>query len=276
MKYAFLLTAALLGVVALPAAAQETDPPKAVTVSGSVAVTSDYRLRGVSQSDEGFAIQGGITVSHESGLYAGIWGSNLAGWGAFGGSNMELDLIAGFKKSFDAAAIDVGVTTYVYPSGLSKTTVVEPFAKLSGTVGPATALVGVAYAPKQEALGNWAPLLGGAPGSKDDNLYLWGDLAAGLPGTPLTLKAHVGYSDGNPGLGPNGTSMAPSGKYVDWLLGADFVVPGTPLTLSAAYVDTNITRAEEARLNTAGVFANYRNGDSIADGKVVFTIAAAF
>lgn len=277
MKYASLIPAALMAIVALPAAAQEEAPPKAVTVSGSVAFTTDYRLRGVSQSDEGMAIQGGLTVTHESGLYGGIWGSNLAGWGAFGGSNMELDLIAGYKTPIGGgAALDVGVTNYFYPSGLTNTYFAEPFAKLSGTVGPANALVGVAYAPKQKSLGNWVPSLGGAPGSKGDNLYVWGDVGSALPGTPLTLKAHLGYSKGNKGLGPNGTSVAPSGTYWDWLLGADLAIPSTPLTLSVAYVDTDITAAEEARLNSAGVFANYRNGDSIADGKVVFTVSAAF
>lgn len=276
--YLSFVPAAVIGLfAAVPAMAQDTAPPKPVTVSGNVAIVSDYRLRGVSQSDEGFAIQGGITVAHESGFYVGTWGSNLAGWGAFGGSNMELDLIGGFKKTMSGGAtVDVGLTTYLYPSGLSKTTVFEPFAKLSGAVGPASALLGVAYAPKQEALGNWSTTLGGKPGAKDDNLYIWSDVSGAIPQTPVTLKAHLGYSSGNPGLGPNGTSMAPSGKYWDWLAGADIAIPSTPLTLGIAYVDTDITKAEEARLNTAGVFANYRNGKSIASGKVVFSLTAAF
>jgi uncharacterized protein (TIGR02001 family) len=277
MKTLLALSAALAGVLsANAAAAQDTAPPKPITVTGSVAITTDYRLRGVSQSDEGMAIQGGLTVAHESGFYGSLWGSNLAGWGAFGGSNMELDLVAGYKHSLEGGAIDVGVTNYFYPSGLKNTYFYEPYAKLSGTLGPASALVGIAYAPSQKALGNWTPALGGAPGKSGDNLYLWTDISGAVPNTPVTLKAHLGYSDGNPGLGPNGTSVAPTGKYVDWLVGADVAVPGTPLTLSAAYVDTNITKSEEARLNSAGVFANYRNGDSIADGKVVFTISAAF
>ena len=278
MKTLFALVAALPAALAAatPAAAQDSEPPKPITVTGSVALTTDYRLRGVSQSDEGMAIQGGLTATHESGVYVGVWGSNLAGWGAFGGSNMELDVIGGFKADLGGGAIDVGVTSYFYPSGLKNTFFYEPFVKLSGTVGPASALLGVAYAPSQKALGNWNPVLGGTPGDSGDNLYLWGDVSAGIPDTPVTVKAHLGYSDGNPGLGPNGTSVAPTGKYVDWLVGADVAVPGTPLTLSVAYVDTNITKSEEAFLNSGGVFANYRNGDSIADGKVVFTVSAAF
>ena len=74
----------------VPALAQEA--PKPITVSGSAAIVSDYRFRGVSQSDRALAVQAGLTVSHESGLYVGTWASNLAGWGTFGGSNTELDL----------------------------------------------------------------------------------------------------------------------------------------------------------------------------------------
>ena len=50
----------------------------AITINGAATLTSDYRFRGVSQSDEGMAVQGGITIGHESGFYVGAWGSNLA------------------------------------------------------------------------------------------------------------------------------------------------------------------------------------------------------
>ena len=155
MKYTFLIPAALLGLSAVPAAAQDTAPPKPVTVSGSVGLVSDYRFRGVSQSDENLAVQGGFTIAHESGLYIGTWGSNLAGWGTFGGANMELDLIAGFKLPVGGGTLDVGATWYMYPGGFDNTDFIEPYVKLSGTAGPVNLTAGVAYAPKQEALGAW-------------------------------------------------------------------------------------------------------------------------
>ncbi|RZM23354.1 MAG: hypothetical protein EOP67_48585, partial [Sphingomonas sp.] len=121
-------TTILLGGVALaaatPAFAQDeaTAPPKEVTVSGSVGLVSDYRFRGVSQSDENLAVQGGITIAHKSGLYIGTWGSNLAGWGTFGGANMELDLIAGYKLPVGGGGtLDVGATWYMYPGGFDNT-----------------------------------------------------------------------------------------------------------------------------------------------------------
>ena len=245
----------------------------AITISGAATLTSDYRFRGVSQSDEGIAAQAGITVSHSSGFYVGAWGSNLAGWGTFGGSNTELDLIAGYKLPIGEGTLDAGVTWYMYPSGADTTDFAELYAKLSGSVGGLGLTGGVAYAPSQEALGNAFPVGAPAdPGDKDDNLYLFADAVYGIADTPLSVKAHLGYSDGNPGLGPNGTSVAPTGTYFDWLVGAD-LVPTPGLTLSVAYVDTDISEAEAARIRPN--FATL-DGDSISDATVVFSITASF
>ncbi|WP_413740601.1 TorF family putative porin [Sphingomonas sp. Sphisp66] len=267
------LIAAVLCCTAAPAFAQEEAPPKPVTVSGNIALVSDYRFRGVSQSDKGIAVQGGITVSHESGLYGGVWASNLAGWGTFGGSNTELDLIAGYKRELtDGLTVDVGLTWYMYPSGADKTDFAEPYVKLSSSLGPVSVLAGVAYAPSQEALGNWSNTPESKAGDKEDNLYLWADISSGIPKTPITLKAHLGYSEGNPGLGPNGTSVAPTGRYLDWLIGADAAVG--PLTLGIAYVDTDISAADSAYIQPN--FSRVKDGKSIADGAVVFSVSAAF
>lgn len=272
--------AALALLSSTPAFAQE-EPAGPITVTGSVGLVSDYRFRGVSQSDKGMAIQGGITATHESGLYAGTWASSLGGWGRFGGSNMELDLFAGYALPLgENATLDVGLTWYMYPSGADITDFAEPYVKLSSQMGPVKALVGVAYAPKQEALGNWcsdAACTIFNPGDKEDNFYVWGDVSGAVPNTPVTLKAHLGWSNGNPGLGPNGTSIAPTGKYLDWLVGADVAIPGTPLTLGVSYVDTDIARVEENYLRPNFQVADSKDiGKSIARSQVVFSLTAAF
>jgi len=257
---------------------QEEKAPT-LTVSGSAAIVSDYRFRGVSQSDEGFAVQGGFTVAHDSGFYVGAWGSNLAGWGTFGGANMELDLIAGFKFPVGEGTLDTGVTWYMYPSGADETDFAELYAKLSGTVGPVALTAGVAYAPPQQALGKVfntgaraAAGLPNDPGDKESNFYISGDAVYGVADTPVSVKAHIGYSDGNSGLGPNGTSVTPTGSYLDWLIGID-VVPLEHLTLSAAYVDTDISEAGSAYLLPN--FATL-SGNPIADATVVFSVTASF
>ncbi|SMC82825.1 TorF family putative porin [Novosphingobium sp. B1] len=264
-------------LLATPAFAQEETKP--ITVSGSAALVSDYRFRGVSQSDRAMAVQAGATIAHESGLYVGTWASNLSGWGTFGGSNTELDLIGGYKKDFNGVTLDVGLTWYMYPGGADKTDFAEPYVKVSGTAGPVSLLAGVAYAPKQEALGKWynsgaayATGVPNNPGAKDDNLYIWTDMSTGIPDTGLTLHAHVGYSDGNPGLGPNGTSVAPTGKYLDWNIGADYAIG--PVVLGVSYIDTDISKAESAYLLPN--FSSTKDGSPISGAAVVVSGTIAF
>ncbi|BBF71350.1 MULTISPECIES: TorF family putative porin [Sphingomonadaceae] len=283
MKYQ-IACAALALLSSVPAFAQE-EPASPVTVTGSVGLISDYRFRGVSQSDKAMAVQGGITATHESGAYVGTWASNLAGWGTFGGAGIELDLFAGYAIPLnETTTLDVGLTWYMYPSGADETDFAEPYVKLSSQLGPVKGLLGVAYAPKQQALGKWyndaasyATGIPDRPGKKNDNFYIWSDVSGAVPNTPVTLKAHLGWSKGNSGLGPNGTSVAPTGKYLDWLVGADVAIPGTPLTLGIAYVDTDIARVEENYLRPNLSVADADNaGKSIVRSQVLFSISAAF
>lgn len=259
------LLAASLGalIVALPAHAQTTnettdvaevigvDEPVtvagagSVTISGGVTLASQYRFRGISLSDEDFAVQGTINLDHESGAYAGVWTSSLD---AFGGSDAELDLYGGYRTGVASGiTMDAGLLYYAYlGSKGGNSGFFEPYANISGTLGPATAKVGVAYAYEQDNLGG------------NSNIYTFGDLAAGIPNTPVTLKTHLGYSKGD-------TPLTPSGDYVDWLVGADVVYKS--LTLGVAYVDTGLTGAQALR---------GRATKDIVDGAVVFSLTAAF
>jgi len=252
-----------------------------LTVSGSAAIASDYRFRGISQTDRDMAVQAGVTVAHDSGFYVGAWGSNLAGWGTFGGANMELDLIGGYKAALtEHATFDVGLTWYMYPGGADKTDFAEPYVKLSGTTGPATLTAGVAYAPRQQALGRWyrtgADAAAGVytnPGAKDDNLYLWGDAALAVDGTPFTTKAHIGHSSGQDGLGPNATAVAPTGDYWDWSLGAE--ATWRDLTLNLSYVGADISSREAAYLQPS--FSKGQDGTgNIAGDTILASLTAAF
>jgi uncharacterized protein (TIGR02001 family) len=275
--------AAALAAVGTPALAhaQAATDASAVTVGGTATLATDYRLRGVSQSDGHAAVQGGITLAHDSGVYAGIWASNLAGWGTFGGANMELDLIGGYRATLaDHATLDAGLTWYMYPGGAAKTDYAEPFAKLTGTTGPATLTAGVAYAPRQQALGKWyatgAAAAAGTyttPGRTGDNLYLWGDGALAVAGTPVTARAHLGHSHGQDGLGPNATAVSPTGDYWDWSLGADLA--WRRLTFNLSYVDTDISTRDARYLQPA--FSRGQDGrGSIAGATVVASVSAAF
>lgn len=233
MRFSMITLGGLMLAAATPAMAQdETEPAPAITVNGSATVVSDYRFRGISQTDLNFAVQGSITVSHESGFYASVWGSSIDNYvTAHGTPNQEIDLIAGFKKSFDGVTIDVGALYYVYPGtrpgfpgDTTASDFIEPYAALSYAIGPVTAKATVNYAPKQKALAL------NQVGPKQDNLYLAGDLSVAIPETPVSLTAHLGHT-----WGPSWLSIG--NEYTDWSLGASFTVKS--LTFGAQYVDTD-------------------------------------
>lgn len=219
---ATVLTGSVLA--ATPAFADETDAPSEITVSGNVQAVTDYRFRGISLSAGDFALQGSINVNHASGVYVGAWASSLEQDGADTYGNAEVDLYAGWTGEVSSGlTADVGLLYYVYPNGTGPTpgNVWEPYASLTAAVGPATAKVGVAYAWEQDSLGG------------DDNLYLYTDISGGIPNTPVTLSAHLGYTDG--ALSPKRLTLASNGGGFDWSAGASYAI--TPkLSIGATYV----------------------------------------
>jgi len=218
------LTAASLAAIAAfsstTALAQDedTDPPGPVEVSANVAITSEYRFRGVDLSGGEIAIQGGFDVAHESGFYVGTWASSLdeqtVGYGS-----TELDIYGGWGGDLtDGLSADVGVIGYLYPdAGPGDFDYIELYGSLTFGLGPVEATTGVAYAPSQDSLGN------------TDNLYLYTDLGISIPDTPLSITGHLGYTDGF-------LTFTNDGKAFDWSIGAEAAIGGTPLSIGAAYV----------------------------------------
>ncbi len=81
-------------------------------LSANIGVASNYVWRGVTQTDDSAAVQGGVDYSHASGLYAGTWVSNID-WGNSKGT--EVDLYLGFSNEIGDLGYDVGVIKYMYP-----------------------------------------------------------------------------------------------------------------------------------------------------------------
>ena len=75
-----LLALLLAALTAAPAFAQSAAaaPESPWAFSANLGLFSDYRFRGISQTSTNPAVQGGIDYMHSSGLYAGIWGSNVS------------------------------------------------------------------------------------------------------------------------------------------------------------------------------------------------------
>ena len=210
---------------AAPAAAQTVNPVDEVeaetegpiTFSANIALTSEYRFRGVDLSGGDPAVQGGLDLAHESGFYVGTWASTLDD-DTVGYGDVELDVYGGWSGDVgEGLALDVGVIGYLYPdAGPGDFDYVEFYSSLGFTFGPAETTVGVAYAPEQDSLGG------------TDNFYVYSDIGVGIPNTPVTVTGHLGYTDGF-------LTFTNDGDAFDWSIGAEANVYG-PFTLSAAYV----------------------------------------
>jgi uncharacterized protein (TIGR02001 family) len=237
-----------------PAPAPAPEPEKS-PITANVTVVSDYRYRGISQSNFKPAIQGGFDYAHESGFYIGNWNSSIS-WisdayspgGSLNASGaaqsvsapIEMDFYAGFKKELIAPgfASDVGVLQYYYPtSGLPNGAVnpntTEVYVAQNFTFGPVTGFAKFSYS-LTNTFGNL-----NSKGSYYPDLTINYD--TGVWG--ISANAHVGYQyiAGSGAYAPN-TSNSTYYTYTDWKAGLtkDF---GGGLSGSVAYVGTNANGA---------------------------------
>lgn len=230
--------------VAAPAMAQ--DEGLGISVSGNAAIVTEYRFRGVDLSGGDIAVQGGIDLSHDSGIYLGTWGSSIDE-DTVGFGHTELDIYGGWSGDLtDGLALDVGAIYYLYPNAdnglIGPTDYIEFYTSLGFTLGPAEATVGVAYAPEQDSLGG------------TDNLYIYTDVGVGIPGTPISISGHLGYTDGF-------LTFTDDGDAFDWSVGADVALTEN-LSVGVAYI---------------GADGDYLPGDyEFTDDAVVGTLSVSF
>jgi uncharacterized protein (TIGR02001 family) len=213
------VAAAALVLALAPAMAQDAsaapEEVKNFTLTGSVTAVSDYRFRGVSLSDEKFALQPSLTLTHKTGLYVGTWVSNLGKSLKPVYGRTEVDLYAGWTGEVTSGTtVDAAVVYYLYPDGTGKTDYFEPYISVSHAIGPVTAKAGVNYAPPQAATG------------ENTFTYIYGQLGVEIPSTPITLTGRLGRQD----LGP--------ASYTEWAIGATASYKG--FTAGLQYVDTNL------------------------------------
>lgn len=215
MKYR-VIAASLAALLAssVPALAQEAGP---WSVEGRVGVVSDYRDRGYTLSAEDPVLQGEATLSHASGLYAGVWGSGIEEYGVGpdgDGATVEVTLYAGWTGSAGGFDIDLGVWSNVYPDG-DDVNYVEFPVQIGRTFGDATFSTGVVWAPAQTGTGDEA------------NTWVWTRADYAPESWPVSLHAMVGHEDGG---------FAPDGK-TDWRVGLE--APVGAFTLGVDWVDSD-------------------------------------
>jgi uncharacterized protein (TIGR02001 family) len=214
----------ILLFAAVPAMAQSRPDAEASphTFTANVSVATDYRYRGLMQTNRRPALQGGFDYSHSSGFYLGNWNSSIS-W--LGDSNpevsapIEMDFYGGYKNRFGGDwTYDVGVLQYYYPgdypANYTRPYTTEVYAALG--YGPVT--LKYSYAPTN---------LFGLADSKN-SWYV--DLSANVPLNvwDLTLNTHVGYQK----------VQVSNASYVDWKIGLTKDL-GKGFALAVAYIDTN-------------------------------------
>lgn len=190
----------------------------AVEVSGNVALTSDYMWRGISQTDGSPAIQGGFDAAFDSGLYAGIWGSNID----FGGDeSLEVDTYAGWAGEFSGVGVDVGFINYHYPTSDSGTNFSEGYVGLS--FGPASITHYMGLDLGSEDLGDTDF------GDYTDVGLSLGEYAG------IGLSAHYGFYDQKGG----------TADYNDWRIAASTSFMDVDFELAYSDTDADDDQSEE-------------------------------
>jgi uncharacterized protein (TIGR02001 family) len=232
-------------------------------LTSNVGVYSQYVFRGLTQTNEEPALQGGADYAHSNGLYAGTWLSNIS-WlsdtNAGNSASLECDLYGGFKKSWpNGIATDVGYLRYQYPGSYPTLP--------AGTVKPNTDEAYVALGWK------WANLkysyafsdLFGVEDSKGSD-YL--DLTVTAPLTEkLSLAAHAGhqsYTGASTAARLAGTTNDALYAYDDYRATLTYAFAPKWSAL-AAYTHTNARDAGYTVL-----------GENLGDGQVVVGVTRSF
>jgi hypothetical protein len=83
-----------------PAAAAAPAPTPDWTITGNMALSSDYRTRGISQTNKMPALSGGFDIAHSSGFYVGNWNSNVDS-DYYTGANLEIQRLRSAAEQHD-------------------------------------------------------------------------------------------------------------------------------------------------------------------------------
>jgi uncharacterized protein (TIGR02001 family) len=214
-------------------------------VAANVALTTNYVWRGVSQSAETAAIQGGFDYEHDGGFYLGTWASSL-NWGndavsspVGDGASIEVDVYGGYKFKAGPVDLDVGLIHYAYPGSSSSLDYDFTEAYVGGGYGPFS----ITYSRASNYQGT----------TSEEGSYLDAAASFELP-QGFGLGLHVGKSSGD------GVLAAFGKKYTDYKVGLSKEFGGVGFEL--AYTDTNMSGAQEIK---SGVFAN--------DGQWMLTVS---
>lgn len=230
------------GAFAADAAPAEAKSPH--TLTGNAGIFSQYIFRGLTQTNGKPALQGGLDYSHESGLYAGTWLSNIS-WlrenlssarttaGTYNSEgHLEADFYGGYKMGLaEDVTLDLGGLYYYYPGDISRT---AP----AGTPKANTFELYVAPSWKWLSAKYSYSMKSSTFGVRDSKGTTYLDISANYPieDTPVTLMAHWGWQKykGTDSNNTGGLSNDAAYSYKDIKLGASYALPND-FTVGAYY-----------------------------------------
>jgi len=216
-------------------------------VSGNLGLTSDYRFRGISQTQNAPAVQGGIDYNHVSGLYVGNWNSSVSSQMYTNGSGVESDVYAGFKKQvFGNFTLDVGSYNYFYPR-----------AGTNGSFDTNEVFVGIGYKELVSAKYSHAVSDYFGIANSKNSYYVQADAAIPVVGK-LSAVAHAGRTEVN-----NNSKYS----YNDYNVGVAYDLQGWNLA-AKYYINDNKT--------STFMTANTINGQKLYNDAFVFSVAKSF
>lgn len=258
-----LLAAAIVSTFGASTAAFAAEPASPHTVTGNVGVFSDYRFRGISQTFNGPALQGGFDYAHASGFYAGNWNSSVSGNSYPNGASLEMDFYAGFKTEVAGVGLDIGTLYYYYPGTEYNAAGDDPTNHeiyLGASFGPVSAKLSYAVSDYFGLKDSTSAI--GAKGDSKGTTYL--ELNFSKEVMPkLTLSAHLGRTAYS-----NYTDL----DYTDYKVGLGYDVGGYVFGL--AYVGNSVKAVAEPLYKVTNTVTN--KTEDLADSTVVLSLSKTF
>lgn len=229
-----------------------------VTTTANANITTDYKFRGISQTNAGPAFQGGFDAAFSNGFYVGNWNSNISNL-AGPSSGLEMDFYGGYAGSLaNGIGYDVGALYYFYEgvpvaANGPETDTLE----LYGKVSYANAYAKLSYAVSDDYFATTT--LDGS-NKLSGSTYL--DLGYTLPlSDSLSLTAHYGLTTYDKDIVQVGAERFDS--YSDYSLAATYAI-SPKYSVTAAYIAVDDDGEK--------IF----NNEQITDGSLVVTFSAKF
>ena len=202
--------------------------------TANISLTSDYRFRGISQSDNGAAVQGGVDYA-SNGWFAGVWASSVDFLdSATKDAPAEVDIYGGYNYAVsDTTEIGIKAIYYWYPDSDYGGTNHYDYVELGGHVSHSFekfSLLGEIY---------WSPDYFNESG---DSIYLAGTATVPLLKEfwffdgGLSASARLAYQ----WIDDNGTFGTPD--YLTWDIG--LTAKAGIFSFDARYVDTDLSDSE--------------------------------